>query len=208
MIVDSLVIEAATVGEPRVVLAKGSGRKKSYRMGGQATSIELDSVKIQEVVAETPVWTVASGASWVSLVTQSGQGVGVVRWQNNFAQLPIGMHVDSIVVSLASDPSVRAVYLDSVQVIEVVEPEPTAAARQLFAGGGGLSTDQRSALDDLGNQNGQYDLGDFLAWVSRSNVTLSTSVMAELEAAVSRGELDRIASPEDRQETATLPPRR
>jgi hypothetical protein len=107
----------------------------------------------------------------------------------DFAGLSIGTHIDSIVVSLAADPAVRAVYVDSVEIIAVPEPEPVAAARQLFAGGGGLTADQRSALDGLGNGNGLYDLGDFLAWVSRSGVSLSAELVAEVNRAVARGEL-------------------
>jgi hypothetical protein len=71
-------------------------------------------------------------------------------------------------------------------VITVPMPDPAIAASELFRGNGSLSADQRLALDDVGNGNGRFDLGDFLAWVRRSNIRLSPSVMAEVQEVMER----------------------
>jgi hypothetical protein len=55
------------------------------------------------------------------------------------------------------------------------------AAAQLLQGGSRLSNDQRALLDGVGNRNGSYDLGDFLAWVDRNGINLSASLMQELQ---------------------------
>ena len=48
--------------------------------------------------------------------------------------------------------------------LEGVTPEAAAAA---LMGEGNLSPVQLDALDELGNRNGSYDLGDMLSWVER-----------------------------------------
>jgi len=45
---------------------------------------------------------------------------------------------------------------------------------------GTISDDQRALLDRDGNNNGRYDLGDFLAWVDRDQIRLSPAAMSRL----------------------------
>ena len=94
--------------------------------------------------------------------------------------------MDSIVVALATDSDVRAFYVDTVEVVTVPMPDPALAANELFRGSGSLSADQRLVLDETGNSNGRFDLGDFLAWVRRSNIRLSPSVMQEVQEAMAK----------------------
>ena len=53
---------------------------------------------------------------------------------------------------------------DMLSIVNGVTPEAAAAA--LF-GENELTDDQLSALDNLGNGNGSYDLGDLLSWIAR-----------------------------------------
>jgi len=55
----------------------------------------------------------------------------------------------------------------------------TAAANDLL-GVPSLSVAQRTVLDDDGNHNGTYDLGDFLSWLDRSGSGVSPAMMARL----------------------------
>ena len=59
----------------------------------------------------------------------------------------------------------------------------TLAAANDLLGVPSLSAAQRTLLDDEGNQNGTYDLGDFLAWLDRSSQGVSPETMARLLAA-------------------------
>jgi M6 family metalloprotease-like protein len=61
-----------------------------------------------------------------------------------------------------------------------VAPFTTAAAASDLLGVPALSAAQRTVLDDQGNQNGIYDLGDFLAWTTLSGQGASPAVMARL----------------------------
>ena len=183
-LIDSLVITSGSGGE--VVLAKGGGRKKQLRMDGQQTSVESDSVLVQGISGSAPIgnWTAREGSAWIGVETPTGSFPGYLRWSRNTVGLAAGTHVDSIIVELDGNPAYRSVYVDSVQVVNVVSPTPAQAADALFNGSGNLNTDQRAILDASGNRNGQYDLGDFLAWVDRGNIRLTTSVMAQVQAAM------------------------
>lgn len=44
----------------------------------------------------------------------------------------------------------------------------------------GLNPLQVTTLDDLGNQNGRFDLGDFLAWLDQSGTAVSAQVLARI----------------------------
>ena len=59
----------------------------------------------------------------------------------------------------------------------------TAAAATDLLGGAALSAAQRALLDADGNNNGTYDLGDFLAWVTLSGQGVPPELMARLLAA-------------------------
>lgn len=59
----------------------------------------------------------------------------------------------------------------------------TAAAATDLLGGAALSVAQRNLLDSEGNNNGSYDLGDFLAWVDRTAQGVPAELMARLMAA-------------------------
>lgn len=63
--------------------------------------------------------------------------------------------------------------------VSVAAPAPTAGVDELFRAGT-ISDDQRALLDRDGNNNGRYDLGDFLAWVDRDQIRLSPAAMSRL----------------------------
>ena len=77
----------------------------------------------------------------------------------------------TITLPLGRPYNVRAVFLAPLRAGNVVS--------QLL-GGTGLTAQQQLDLDQLGNNNGAFDVGDFLAWVKATGATLSTAVMATL----------------------------
>ena len=46
--------------------------------------------------------------------------------------------------------------------------------------GTGLSLNQRAILDAQGNQDGLFDLGDFVAWLDRSGTVVGAATMARV----------------------------
>jgi minor extracellular protease Epr len=178
--VDSLRVVAPNIA----VQVTPAGRHRRFTRGfGQASSLVApDSATVAVVGADAPadpVWMASSSASWISLDAQSGAAPGVMTWTRNLSALANGMHVDSIVIYVASNPSVRTVVRDTIELVEVSTPTPERAAEELFATGR-LDGAQRDALDQSGNRNGRYDLGDFLAWVDRAGIRLSATLMERL----------------------------
>jgi hypothetical protein len=58
-------------------------------------------------------------------------------------------------------------------------PAPATAATDLLTGGG-LTDADRAVLDQLGNRDGQYNLGDLLALLDRTGQQLGSDVLARL----------------------------
>jgi len=66
--------------------------------------------------------------------------------------------------------------------IAVAAPALTTSAvlARLLGTGGSLTADEIRYLDLLGNRNGQYDVGDFRAFIDKTGGAVSAEVMAEL----------------------------
>src|SRR6267378_220560 len=75
--------------------------------------------------------------------------------------------------------SVRAVFLETFSTAQVVA--------QLLTGSSTLTVAQLGDLDQLGNNNGAFDLGDFLAWVQATGAPLTAEQRALVSAAQRRG---------------------
>ncbi|MBA2291727.1 MAG: S8 family serine peptidase [Gemmatimonadales bacterium] len=184
--IDSTIVTAPAAPPVPTLVLKSTppGRSQKIKKGfGQASVTALDSarVELQGQVNEQAVWLASSSASWITILTPSGVAPGALLWNRDHSALGTGIHVDSIVIVLASNPSIRTIIRDTVEVSEVTVPTPEKAAEDLFSGGR-LDGGQREALDLVGNQNGRYDLGDFLAWVNRSGIRLSASLMDRVAA--------------------------
>jgi hypothetical protein len=66
--------------------------------------------------------------------------------------------------------------------LSIAAPALTTSAvlARLLGTGGSLTADEIRYLDLLGNRNGEYDVGDFRAFIDKTGGTVSAEVMAEL----------------------------
>jgi len=206
-IIDSLIIVAPSTAN----LSKGGGKTKVMQTtSGRAASVGADTTSVLASTAgdtggggQPPQWVATTTASWIRITHGLTPTAGPVRWERTLDALPLGRHIDSVVVSLSTNQALRGVYVDTVDVVMVTEPTPTLAVEDLVRGGR-LHTDQRDLFDAIGNRNGRYDLGDFLAWVDRNRVTLSSGMMQQvvevqqLEAQRARAVDQTIERPETR----------
>jgi hypothetical protein len=78
----------------------------------------------------------------------------------------------SVTLPMSRPYAVRAVFLETFSTAELVS--------QLLTGTSALTPAQLSDLDQLGNNNGAFDLGDFLAWVQATGAPLSAPQRARL----------------------------
>src|SRR2546426_906025 len=113
----------------------------------------------------TPVTLTATDTS----VVRTFQGwAGDTVWKNLSVTLPMGRPY-----------SVRAVFLETFNTVDVVS--------QLLNGSSALTAAQLTDLDQLGNNSGKFDLGDFLAWVQATGAPLTAQPRALVSAAKRKG---------------------
>lgn len=132
------------------------------------------------------------GANYVLPLSASG-GTGSYAWTLQSGILPQGLTLRatgavagipeetgsfSIVVRVTSG----AQALDRALTLNVAAPALTTSTvlGVLLGTGGTLTADERRYLDLLGNRNGQYDVGDFRAFIDRTGGAVTAESMAEL----------------------------
>jgi len=114
------------------------------------------------------VWTLSSGSLPSGLTLRfTGAITGVPEESGSF----------NFSATVRSGPQVRGVDLSIV--ISTPQLATSAVVGQLLGTSSLLSSDERRFLDLLGNGNGSFDLGDFLAWVENTGA-ISAEVMAQL----------------------------
>jgi len=109
-------------------------------------------------------------------VTLTATDTSVVRTFQGWAGDTVTKNL-SVTLPMGRPYSVRAVFLEAFTTAEVVA--------QLLNGSSALTAAQLGDLDQLGNNNGGFDLGDFLAWVQATGAPL-TAQQRTLVPAVSR----------------------
>jgi hypothetical protein len=91
----------------------------------------------------------------VQLTATPTSGAEFVGWRGD------STGVGGIDLTMARPYDLTALFVESVTV------DPSAAARALL-GGTPLDAGTAAYLDTIGNQNGSFDVGDYLAWLQRS----------------------------------------
>jgi hypothetical protein len=118
--------------------------------------------------AGTLSWTAAVDSAWLTLSATSGDLVSgsdeSVAVSVDGSGLAVGMHTATVAVSGNADDSPQTI---GVQV--TVEARPTLAVENvsdhLLGVRTTLSADELEYLDEIGNDNGGFDVGDFRAWL-------------------------------------------
>jgi len=118
--------------------------------------------------AGTLSWTAAVDSAWLTLSATSGDLVSgsdeSVAVSVDGSGLAVGTHTATVAVSGNADDSPQTI---GVQV--TVEARPTMAAEDvadhLLGVRTTLSADELEYLDEIGNDNGGFDVGDFRAWL-------------------------------------------
>jgi immune inhibitor A len=158
---------------------------------------DLTATFVDELIVTAPeIPAVIMGTQFSFTFSASG-GNGTLAWQLASGELPAGLTFLSTGV-LSGRPTELGEFSIHVQArsgsqavtvpVQLVVVAPALAAddvvSQLVGAGSVLSADELAFLDLLGNGNGRFDVGDFLAWVSQPGVAVSPELMAR---AVSQG---------------------
>jgi len=111
-------------------------------------------------------------------VTLTATDTSVVRTFQGWAGDTVTKNL-SVTLPMGRPYSVRAVFLETFNTVDVVS--------QLLNGASTLTAAQLTDLDQLGNNSGKFDLGDFLAWVQATGAPLTPQPRALVSAAKRKG---------------------
>ena len=183
------VIAPGALYSPRIVIdtmmvtpAPAKARLERIVAHGQSVDQDQaarnDSVHV-DVEAGLP-WSVRTSATWIELSAGTGQGAGWLFWRRDFAGVEFGIRRDSLefATGVGNDREVFLVVNETV-VTGADAIAPDVAASALF-GSSPASPLQLQMLDLLGNANGRYDIGDFLAFYDRTGSLPSAAMMARV----------------------------
>jgi hypothetical protein len=111
-------------------------------------------------------------------VTVTATDTSVTRTFQGWAGDTVTKHT-SVTLPMTRPYAVRAVFLETFSTADLVA--------QLLNGSSALTAAQLSDLDKLGNNNGGFDLGDFLAWVQATGAPLTAGQRGLVDALKRRG---------------------
>src|SRR5690606_31789598 len=118
-VIDSLVITAAPV--PLAISTAPTSRRNNIMQGADA-GIDSAMVNVTGDGAASRWWSAGSRKSWNTLTRSSGQGSGMVRWSRSSAGLAPGVHVDTIIVTMAGASGSPTVVIDSLVITALPVP--------------------------------------------------------------------------------------
>ena len=145
-----------------------SGSRAVSMPGVAEAFVDSVVVDLKGFGAEASTWSAsvdrASGPAWLELLDSAGTAGGRLRWRRSASAVDAGLHVETIRVDVDGGMGRPFFVADTFHVAAELSVE---AAAQALLGDGPASDLQRAALDRLGNDDGSYNLGDFLSWRDR-----------------------------------------
>ena len=134
----------------------------------------------------TLAWTASVDQAWVDLSFSGGTlapgGASTIRVTVDGSSLAAGTHTAVITVSGNADDSPQTA---DVEFVVVAQPDlvPQDVADHLMGVRTTLSASDLEYLDEFGNDNGSFDVGDFRAWLQREGLMNRVSPAAGEEVA-------------------------
>ncbi|HEX9487272.1 MAG TPA: M6 family metalloprotease domain-containing protein [Gemmatimonadales bacterium] len=175
-------------GRTRQVFVSWSGGQRrtfSYTAGTTPETLTVTLARSHQVhYSATSGGTIAGSVPSDTFVNE-GTGVTLTATDTSAVRSFQGWAGDtvtknlSVTLPMGRPYSVRAVFLETFSTAQVVA--------QLLSGSSTLTVAQLGDLDQLGNNNGVFDLGDFLAWVQATGAPLTAEQRALVSAAKRRG---------------------
>jgi hypothetical protein len=175
-------------GRTRQVFGSWSGgqpRSFTYTAGATPETLTVTLARSHQVHYTTTSGGTINGSVPSDTFVTEGTAVTLTATDTSVVRTFQGWAGDTVTKNLTvtlpmSRPyAVRAVFLETFSTAQVVA--------QLLNGSSTLTTAQLGDLDQLGNNNGGFDLGDFVAWVQATGAPLTTQQRALVSALQGRG---------------------
>jgi hypothetical protein len=149
----------------RPLVLGSASRGAAGILGAAAPTPDSVTVRLRGIGNTTATWTATSGsASWLTLTTAGGTGDGMARWTLDASDLQPGSYRDTIVVRTSRGDSAQVAVAFTVTAPAIT----TACAAQELLGTVCLDDTGRRYLDLVGNRDGTFNLGDFVALLQRT----------------------------------------
>jgi M6 family metalloprotease-like protein len=159
----------------------GAGGRARYRF----VSWSDGGARSHTITASAAGATITAGVEAEYLVQAATSGSGTISAARPFDPVSGTFFLRGNSVSLTATPGAGQAFAgwtgDTIATtptlkLRVVRPYAVTATfvptgdvvAELLTGAGGLTAAQLQALDQLGNRNGRFDLGDFVAWLDRN----------------------------------------
>ncbi|MDH4131127.1 MAG: hypothetical protein OEV95_04895 [Gemmatimonadota bacterium] len=170
------LVDSFHVLPPLSLAVTPASRHDSVPQGQAAPASVSALVTFAGYGGDVAPWSASHGAaSWITVVTPDGNGGGPLTWSRDASGLPPGLYVDTLRVTAPGASGSPAELIDSLVVYQPVIAVACATS-VLLSGGGCLGAVGESYLDQTGNQDGSYDLGDLLAYLDRKGLPLPSSM--------------------------------
>jgi hypothetical protein len=174
------ILDTLKLQEPLALALSAAKLDDSAYVGTPAGASDSATLAITGTGATTAAWAATRNATWHVLAVSSGHGSGMLHWSRDPAGLGAGLYVDTITVTVAGAVGSPKMLVDSLRILPL--PSVDAAAAELL-GAPTLSGFAREYLDQYGNHDGQFDLGDLLALIDHTGQALSPQLRARLATA-------------------------
>ncbi len=163
-----------TQPEPKISLSVGSMTFTSVAGGNNPATQTLE---IDNGGGGTLDWTVSGDAQWLSLAPPSGSSSGEtddVTVGANTAGLSAGTYTATATITATGATNTPQTVNVAFELLVPPQLDDIVAA---LLGGEALDEDRVEYLDGLGNNNDGLDVGDFLAWLDRTDQSTSASAL-------------------------------
>jgi len=165
----SFLFRSWSDGGARTHVATGSSAGLTYTAQMAAAYLVRDSVAGGGTITSTRAiassgGTMLAGGDSVTLTAIAASGQAFVGWTGDTSA-----SAPALVLHVARPYAVTANFAATNDVVN-----------QLLTGTSNLTAAQLQTLDQLGNNNGRFDLGDFVAWLDRNPGALSAATIAKV----------------------------
>ncbi len=174
------LVDSLSVLPPSSVAAARLGSPDSVPSGSVRVQMDSAAVTPLGVGATDAAWRATHGATaWLSMVADSGVGDGTARWSISATGLAPGTYVDTVLITLTGSSAAPATVVDSLRVFDLAVDAGCAVGH--FLGKACLSSEAAGFLDEAGNHDGTYDVGDLLKYLDRKDLPLASSILSAPE---------------------------
>lgn len=177
------IIDSLRVLAPLSASLNAASRRDSIPQGSTTAKTDSVTLALAGYASSTAAWTVTHGAGgWLTVTTPAGVGSGKVRWRRDPTALVAGLYVDTVRIAVTGVAGGPAEVIDSLRIFEPAVAV-SCAETVLLSTSSCLGAIERNYLDQTGNRDGSYNLGDLLAFLDRKGLPLSPPVLELMAAA-------------------------